>query len=184
MSSPGIDARGLLSIYCLCFIFLLFMYLLFYFFEHNSSCMVSRCLDAELILLFIMLAGASARYPSTRPLQCGLPATSCKEAVQTAVCIAGNAFNCFSKICQRTYVRGPCVALPFVCFYLLEIEMNSVMAFEISQSGISTLYWGIPPSIFTGGPRELPGREEMQGGSVWLCCIDLTNVKCPHSVQP
>lgn len=72
--------------------------------------LVSRCLDAELIPLFIMLAGASARYPSTSPLQCGLPATSCKEAMQTAVCIAGNAFNCFSKICQRTYVRGPCVA--------------------------------------------------------------------------
>lgn len=111
MSSPGVDVyfylftAYVLFFYCLC---------IYCFTSLNTILvvwfLVSRCLDAELIPLFIMLAGASARYPSTSPLQCELPATSCKEAMQTGVYTAGNAFNCFSKIWQRTYVRGPCVA--------------------------------------------------------------------------
>jgi len=46
--------------------------------------LVSGYLDTELISLFFMLTGASARYPSTTPLHCGLPATSCRGAVQAA----------------------------------------------------------------------------------------------------
>lgn len=60
------------------------------------------------------MTGASARYPSTSPLHCGLPATSCRKAVQArGVCIGGSAFNCFSKICQRTCVWGSCAAFCF-----------------------------------------------------------------------
>lgn len=124
--------------------------------------LVSGYLDTELISLFFMLTVASARYPSTSPLHCGLPATSCRGAVQAGgVCIGGSAFNCFSKICQRTYVWGPRAAFCFkgTIFYLLEVQKNIVMAFDISQSGISPVPETSAPSIYfqwwyQRGPRE------------------------------
>lgn len=103
--------------------------------------LVSGYLDTELITLLFMLTGASARYPSTSPLHCGLPATSCRGAVQAGGCAQEEVPSTISAKFFREHMCGALVQ-PFVSsgtvFYLLEVQKNIVMAFDISLSGIST----------------------------------------------
>lgn len=113
--------------------------------------LISEYLDAELIPLFFMLTGASARYRSTSPLHCGLLATSSKEVVQAGgVCIGGSAFNYFSKLCHRICLGA--LLQPFISsgtmYYLLEVQRTLQCLFTSHSQGFPPVSETSPPSIY------------------------------------
>lgn len=126
--------------------------------------LVSGYLDTELISLFFLLTGASARFPSTSPLHCGLPGTSCRGAVQGVN--RKKRLELFQQNLSENLCLEPlCSLLFWVGQYFIYWRYRRTGFWNLTVRDLH-LFQRHPLHlfIFSGGTRELLGKEEMQVG--------------------